>query len=126
MPTEKEITSFLANYDVHVYQLAMQMRQLLFKVLPGIAEEIDVTARILGYGYGRKYTETICTLIPSKKGLKLGLYRAIDLPDPEKILAGSGKVHKYVVIDRVEIITSKAIKNMLKIAHEACMERMGK
>jgi len=126
MPTEKEITGFLANYDEKVYELAMQMRQLLFKVLPGIAEEIDVPAKILGYGYGKKYTETVCTLIPSKKGLKLGLYRAIDLPDPEKILTGSGKVHKYVVIDSVDTIISTALKNMLKVAHEACMERMGK
>ena len=126
MPTERDIIAFLAQYDEQVSRLAMQARIVLFKILPGIKEEIDLSAKILGYGYGRKYTETICTLIPSKKGLKLGLYRAIDLPDPEKILAGTGKVHKYVIIDSVETIQSTALENMLKVAYETCMQRMGK
>jgi len=124
MSTEQEVTTFLAQYDEAVCDLAMQARALLFKSLPDVQEEVDLTAKILGYGYGRKYAETICTLILSKKGLKLGFYRAVDLPDPENILAGTGKVHKYVVISD-ETLRSKALKNMLAAAHKAYKERMG-
>ena len=124
MSTEQEVTTFLTQYDEAVHDLTMQTRVLLFKLLPDVQEEVDLPAKILGYGYGRKYAETVCTLILSKKGLKLGFYRAIDLPDPENILEGTGKVHKYVVMN-AEAIRSKALKNMLAAAYKAYSERIG-
>lgn len=38
----------------------------------------------------------VATLILSRGGVKLGLARGSELPDPKHLLAGSGKVHRHI------------------------------
>ncbi|KAA5537184.1 DUF1801 domain-containing protein [Taibaiella lutea] len=90
--------TFLANYEDVVYENAMHLRALLLDKLPGITEQVDIPAKMIAYCYGQKYTELICTIIPSKKGLKLGFNRGTELPDPNNLLEGNGKISRYVVI----------------------------
>ncbi len=66
----------------------------------------------------------ICTIIPSKKGLKLGFYRGIDLPDPDKLLEGNGKISRYVEIKSEEQISSAAIRKLIANALAAYKKRM--
>jgi len=92
MPTEKEVDMFLSGYSKEVYDLAGKLRKLLFKVLPGIIEQVDLPARMIAYCYGQRYVDMVCTIIPSKKGLKLGFAWGASLPDPDGMLKGSGKI----------------------------------
>ena len=61
-------------------------------------------AKMVAYCYGQNYAELICMLIPSKKGLKLGFYKSVDLPDPHHLLEGSGKISRYIEIKNEERI----------------------
>ena len=94
-----EFESFFANYPLSVGQKALQLRQLIIANLPNITEQIDAPAKMVAYCYGRKYSELICVLIPSKKGLKLGFNRGVELKDPFKILEGNGRISRYVKIN---------------------------
>jgi hypothetical protein len=116
---QNEIVDFMLRYDDKVSGLAILLRDYLFKTLPDIHEQLDISARIIGYGYGPKYIDTICTIIPSKKGLKLGFYKGTELPDPAGLLTGSGKVHRYVVINSEKDIKSAPLKKLLKEALQA-------
>lgn len=107
------IESFLSPYDEQVIRNAMLLREVLFKNLPNIIEQIDLPAQMIAYCFGQKYSELICTIIPSKKGLKLGFNWGTELPDPEKLLRGNGKISRYVEIVSEEQINSKALKNLL-------------
>jgi len=51
---------------------------------------------VVGYGYGPGYKGPVCTLILSKTGVKLGLPYAAALSDPDGLLEGTGKVHRFV------------------------------
>lgn len=82
-------------------------------------ELLDISARIIGYCYGEKYSELVCTLIPSKKGLKLGFFKGADLPDPEKLLQGKGKISRYVEISTQEDIKTDSLTELLKEAFKA-------
>jgi len=93
-----EFESFLANYPLNVAQKALELRQLIIANLPNITEQIDAPAKMVAYCYGQKYAELICVLIPSKKGLKLGFNRGVELKDPFKILEGNGKISRYIQI----------------------------
>jgi hypothetical protein len=116
--------AILIQYDDPVSALGLNLRKFLIKELKGIIEIPDVKANIIGYGFGPGYIESICVIIPSKKGIKLGFNRGAELPDPEKILKGSGKVHKFAEIKSVEDLKSKAIKNLLKEAVKSYKERI--
>ena len=80
-------------------------------------------AKMIAYSYGPKYADMICTLIPSKKGLKLGFYKGNELPDPDNILEGSGKISRYVQIKDEDQVKSPAIKELLWNALEAYKKR---
>lgn len=124
MKENKKIDEFLSAYSEEVFTNALKLREVLLKNLPNIIEQIDLPAKMIAYSYGRKYSEMICTIIPSKKGLKLGFYRGIDLPDPDKLLEGNGKISRYVEIRSEEQIKSAAIRKLIANALAAYKKRM--
>ena len=121
MPSKVE--EMLLKYDGPISSLGLQLREFLISQLDGCTEIPDLPANIIAYGYGTGYSDTLCTIIPSKKGIKLGLYRGSELPDPEKMLTGSGKVHRYVDIKSQDDIRSRALKQLLKEAIKAWKSR---
>ena len=124
MAANKKIDEFLSGYSEEVFVNALKLRQVLVEHLPGIIEQIDIPAKMIAYCYGQKYADMICTIIPSKKGIKLGFYKGVDLPDPNKLLKGTGKISRYVEINSAEQIKSPALKNLIESALLAYKKRM--
>jgi len=114
METTIKAEAFLSQYDEQVFRNAVMLRKTLFANLPDIIEQIDIPAIMIAYSYGQKYSELICTIIPSKKGLKLGFNWGAEIQDPDKLLQGKGKISRYVEIKSEEQIKSKAIKDLLE------------
>jgi hypothetical protein len=119
-----KISDFLANYNEEVYTRAGLLRSVILNTLPNVTEQLDIPAKMVAYCYGQKYAELICMLIPSKKGLKLGFYKGIDLPDPAHLLEGTGKISRYIEIKHEEQIQSPALKILLESALDAYKKRM--
>jgi hypothetical protein len=113
---EEAIDAFLSQYDEKVITTVLKVRDLVMKQLPGIGEELDLPARMIAYSYGRKYSELICVIFPSKKGVKLGFNRGVELPDPDGLLEGTGKISRYVQIPLTGKIPAVAIRRLLKSA----------
>ena len=124
MKSELHAKEFLSQYDEGVFNNAMKLRDVVFANLPEITERIDISARMIAYCYGQKYTELICVIIPSKKGLKLGFNRGVDLPDPENLLQGAGKISRYVEIKSEEQIKSQGLKKLVQGGLKLYKERM--
>ena len=124
MIANEKIDAFLSQYDEHVFTNALKLREVLLANLPGIIEQIDIPARMIAYCYGQKYSEMICAMIPSKKGLKLAFYKGNELPDPAGLLEGTGKISRYIVINSDKQIKSAALKKLLSAALKAYKLRM--
>src|SRR5690349_18065840 len=99
MAAQKDIDGFLSQYSEEVVTNILKLRQLLHANLPDITEQLDISAKMIAYCYGQKYSELICVIIPSKKGVKLGFNRGTELPDPNHLLEGTGKISRYVVVN---------------------------
>jgi len=125
MKEEEQINAFLSRYDEQVAGNALKIREVLFANLPGIIEQIDGPAKMIAYCYGQKYSDMICTIIPSKTGLKLAFYRGVDLSDPDNLLEGSGKISRYVEIKSGSQINSAALKKLIAGALSAYRHRTG-
>ncbi|MEP6926327.1 MAG: DUF1801 domain-containing protein [Ginsengibacter sp.] len=106
----------LSGYDEKISALAFQLREFLFSELKNISEEADAKAGIIGYNYGKGYKNLICVILLSKKNVKLGFYKGSELPDPEKLLTGTGKVHRFVEIKSAQNISNPALKQLLQEA----------
>lgn len=121
---DKKINDFLSNYSEEVFTNTLRLREVLLADLPEIIEQLDLPAKMIAYCYGQKYAGLICTIIPSKKGLKLGFNRGTELPDPGKLLEGTGKISRYVEIRTSEQISSPALKKLIESALTAYKKRM--
>jgi GrpB-like predicted nucleotidyltransferase (UPF0157 family) len=123
-----EIAAFLEGYPPPVPEMAASVRGMVRRVLPDIHETLDSASRIVAYGYGPGYTDTICTLIPSKTGVKLGIVRSASLPDPDGLLSGTGKVHRVLAFAHPsDLGQSRPGKEaLLEMAVAAWQERQGR
>lgn len=113
MPNQITAEKFLSQYEEAVNSHALILREVIFKHLPDIIEQTDVKAGMIAYCYGQKYSQLICTIIPSKKGLKLGFNRGVELQDPSHILQGKGKISRYVEIVSEEQVHSNDLKKLI-------------
>lgn len=107
------LQELLERYPASVGDLALKLRTLILDTLNGADESVDSKAGVVGYGRGPGYKKAICTIILSGKGVKLGLVGGASLPDPSGLLAGTGKVHKFVQIDDSTDLSNPAVRELL-------------
>jgi hypothetical protein len=123
LPIPSDVNEFLATYPPGVKEIALKTRELVVQTVPHATETIDRSARLLGYGYGPGYKDTICTLLLSKTGVKVGIARGTELPDPHRLLQGSGKVHRHVQLKCPADVDHPGLKQLLEAALAAWKHR---
>lgn len=124
MENEQLIDTFLSGFPQTVAENSLLLRDVLLKRLPEIQVQLDIPAKMMAFSYGKRYTDMVCTLIPSQKEVKLGFYKGVDLPDPEKLLKGAGKLSRYVQIKKQEDIYADALAMLIKEAFKAYKKRV--
>ena len=113
---DKDFSQLLDTFPPAVRTVAVEARRLILATIPGASEEVDSKARVIGYGIGGGYSGMICTIILSKTGVKLGLVKSASWPDPDGLLEGTGKVHRYVACETVADVRRPGVKRLLKYA----------
>ena len=121
--SDNDVTGFLGEYPAAVSDLARELRAIVRAAIPGAREELDRPGRVIGYGFGPGYSGLVCTIIPSKNGVKLGVVSGARLPDPHGLLEGSGKQHRYVAFSNPEDLRKAGLKELLRTAVTAWQER---
>ncbi len=110
------IDNLLANYAQEIRDLTLAARSLIFEIFPSALEQVDLPSRLLAYGTSAKYADTEFTLMPQAKWVNLGIYRALELPDPQKLLQGTGKLHRHVKLHDLTDLKSHALRALLQAA----------
>jgi len=116
--TKKAVADLLASYSPEVRSLGMATREFLLEMIPGVMEQVDSKSKVVGYGFGAGYKDMVCSIMPNKAGITLGIGWATELPDPHKILEGNGKVHRHVKLKGKSDLEAPALKAILKAAME--------
>src|SRR5262245_36560020 len=113
----------LMKYRADVQALALSARAFILQSLPGADETVDASPFVAGYGYGAGYKNLICTLLVSKSGVKLGLVGGAELPDPDGLLEGKGKVHRYVQLETASDLKKAGVTRLVQAARAAWQAR---
>ena len=124
-PTQA-VYDLLAPYPPEVRNLALATREYLLNLIPEAVEQANPKNKVIGYGFGSRYIDVVCALMPTKAGITLGIGWATELPDPEKLLEGTGKVHRHVKIKSKSDLRTPALRTLLKAAHKATLARREK
>jgi hypothetical protein len=111
--------------DREVAATARGLRQRLLAELPDTLEQLDESGNVIGYGFGSGYKGLVCTIILSKAGVKLGIPHGATFPDPDRLLEGAGKVHRYVVVTDEAATRDPRLSSLLAEARAAALARLG-
>ena len=100
-----------------IKEIAHAIRALLAEIKPGITEVPWGNQKIAGYGVGpKKMSEHFCYIAPQKNYVNLGFMYGADLPDPDGLLEGSGKLLRHVKIRSLEDLEQPALRNLIEEA----------
>jgi hypothetical protein len=111
-----EVMAFLTRYPPEVRDLVHALRRLIRDTIPEVHESLDLPAKIIAYGFGTGYSDMICTIIPSQKGVKLGIVRGAEMADPDGLMEGTGKRHRHVVLTTLSDLEKPGLKPLLVAA----------
>ncbi len=115
-PSARTLKEMLAPYPRDVQSLARAARALMMEVLPKVKETVDSTGPYITYAYEPGYKGVVSYITVSKQGVKLGVARGASLPDPKKLLQGSGKANRHVVIKTTDDLETPGLRQLVRAA----------
>ena len=114
--TNRAVTDLLEPCSLEVRKLALASRAFVLQLVPKAMEMVDTKSKIIGFGFGSGYKDMICSLMLAKTWVTLGIGWGAELPDPQKLLQGSGKVHRHVKLKAESDLNNPALRALLKAA----------
>lgn len=107
----------LASANPHARELARGARTLIEEVYPRVIEVPWPKQRVIGYGVGpKKMTEHFCYISVSRDHINIGFMYGAELPDPEHLLGGTGKLLRHVRITETRQLSDPALRKLLEVA----------
>lgn len=119
-----EFESLVNAASPEIKKLFLDLRALIFSVMPHAIEEVDVKANLVGYMLAPGYKGTVLTLIIASKWVTMGFSHGAALPDPQGLLTGSGKVHKLIRFTEKSERNSPALRQLMIEAVNAAQLRL--
>jgi hypothetical protein len=112
----RTLKELLALYPREVQSLARAARALMMDMLPKVKETVDPTGPYITYAYEPGYKGVVSYITVNKQGVKLGVARGASLPDPKKLLQGSGKSNRHVVIKTADDLETPSLRQLVRAA----------
>jgi hypothetical protein len=107
----------VAKAGARARELAYQLRKLVAAVMPDVVEVPWPKMRMASYGVGpKKKSEHFCYISAQKNDVNLGFYYGAELPDPEGLLRGTGKLLRHVKVREPKAVRSRALRCLLAAA----------
>jgi hypothetical protein len=98
--------------------LIRALRKALRKRLPAANELAydNYNFFVIGYGPTERPTDCILSIAAVASGVGLCFIRGASLPDPHKILLGSGKQTRFIRIESAEVLARPEVKALIAAA----------
>lgn len=114
----------LATANPPARELARLARSLIESVYPGVVEVPWPRQRVIGYGVGpKKMSEHFCYISVSRDHINIGFMYGAELPDPQNLLTGTGKLLRHIRISEAGQLTDPALHELLNVASKHRMPK---
>lgn len=114
----QQLAGFVAKYDPRVAKLARATRAAVRKRLPTAIELVYDNYQFLAIGFSasERASDCLVSLAVSPKGVALSFYYGASLPDPQRILLGSGNQNRYVRLESASTLAIPAVETLMRAA----------
>lgn len=117
LTSEADFTAIISAFSPDVQAVARVGRALIFDVLPQTVEVPWVRQKIIGYGTGpKKMSEHFAWIAPAKAHVTFGFYYGAELPDPDALLEGTGKLLRHVKLRTLADVERPPLRALLEVA----------
>ena len=113
-----QLDSFLAKYTPEIQAAAKIALDKMRKRYPSALELVydNYNALAIGFSPGERVSEAIFSIALYPRWVSLFFLQAKKLPDPDKLLQGSGTQAKHIVLTTPEKLDEPAVKKLMKEA----------
>ncbi|MCA4899559.1 MAG: hypothetical protein ACK514_04005 [Bacteroidota bacterium] len=139
MASKLTLATLLKPFDKKTIEKVMFLREFVREILPQANELIydNYNALAIGWSLSEKQTHIICSMAiyRGNENLHFGFLFGSSLSDPKKILLGSGKQYRYVLVQEVNTFPKAYIKKLVlqsqvhalaKLNQQAAVDSKGK
>ncbi len=117
---EKQLTGFIAKFEPKYQTLIRSVRKVLRRRIPTAHELVydNYNFFVIGYSPTERASDSVISIAAAANGLGLCFIHGAKLPDPKKILLGSGKQTRFIRIDSVKSLALPEVDALLRTAVE--------
>ena len=115
---EEQLNSFIDKFEPKNQALIRAVRKALRKRLP-TANELaydNYNFFVVGYGSTERPSDCILSIAAGANGVGLCFIRGAILPDPHKILLGSGNQTRFIRIGSAEVLARPEVEALIAAA----------
>lgn len=99
--------------------VAERLRELVIDIDPETVEVVRLGDRAATYGLGpKKMSEGYVYIMPHKNWVNLGFYRGVDLPDPDRLLEGTGQRLRHVKMRSLAEVDHPGVRELIAAAYD--------
>lgn len=94
------------------------VRKALRKRMPSANELVwdNYNFFVIGYSATERPSNTIVSIAAGASGVGLAFYRGATLPDPHKILLGSGSQNRFIRLESAEMLSRPEVDELIAAA----------
>ena len=117
---EKQLAEFVAKFTPETAKLIKAARAKMRRRMPQALELVydNYNFFVIGYGPNEKAGDAIFSLAAQAKGLNLCFLQGAGLPDPQRLLRGSGNVVRNIRLETAETIDRPEVETLIAVAIE--------
>jgi hypothetical protein len=115
---EEQLKSFIDKFEAKNQALIRAVRKALRKRLPTANELVydNYNFFVIGYSSSERPSDCIVSLAAGANGVGLSFYRGATLPDPHRILLGSGTQNRFIRIASAETLARPEVEALIAAA----------
>jgi len=117
-PPDRKLLAHLASYDPQVADLTLSLREIVLEEAPEALESIvKGYALAIGFSFtGKPMKDGFCHIVSYSSHVNLGFNRGAQLADPNRVLAGNGKMIRHVTFRTQNELQRQFVRRYLQAA----------
>ena len=125
---EKQLAGFVAKFSPEMAARIRAVRRKMRQRLPTAVELVydNYNFFVIGYGPNERPSEAIFSIAARAKGVALCFLQGAKLPDPKKILRGSGNVVRNIRLESAATLDRPEVRDLVKVDLERARTPMPK
>ena len=115
---DRQLKTFIAKFEPDMQARIRAARAAVRKRLPTAYELVydNYNFFVIGYGPTERPSDAIVSLACQASGVALCFLDGAKLPDPEKLLKGSGKKVRSIKLPSIEVLDQPEVQALIKAA----------